>query len=93
LAECPEPLVEVSPEDAARLGLQEGVPVRVLSRRGEMVARAAITNRVAAGIVFANFHFAGQANANNLTIRALDPIAKIPEYKVCAVRIEPQQPQ
>jgi predicted molibdopterin-dependent oxidoreductase YjgC len=44
---------------------------------------------VAAGVVFANFHFPGEANANNLTIRALDPVAKIPEYKVCAVRVEP----
>jgi len=88
LAECPEPLVEVSPEDAVRLGLNAGALVEVISRRGEMVARAAITNRVAAGIVFANFHFPGRANANNLTIRALDPIAKIPEYKVCAVRIQ-----
>jgi formate dehydrogenase alpha subunit len=89
LAEYPEPLVEISPEDAARLRLSDGTSVRVVSRRGEMVARAAVTERVAGGIVFGNFHFPGLANVNNLTIRALDPIAKIPEYKVCAVRIEP----
>ena len=88
LAECPESLVEVSPEDAIRLGVKDGLPVLVLSRRGEVVARALVTSRVAAGVVFANFHFPGVANANNLTIRALDPLAKIPEYKVCAVRLE-----
>ena len=92
----PETLVEISPEDAARLGLN-GDPtergassrtVRVTSRRGEMVAQAVVTDRVSPGLVFANFHFPGAQNVNNLTIAALDPVAKIPEYKVCAVRIE-----
>jgi formate dehydrogenase alpha subunit len=88
LAECPESLVEVSPDDALRIGIADGAFVRVISRRGEVVARTLITRRVAAGVVFANFHFPGVANANNLTIRAVDPIAGIPEYKVCAVRLE-----
>jgi formate dehydrogenase major subunit/formate dehydrogenase alpha subunit len=89
LAECPESLVEISPDDAVRLGVTDGAPVRVVSRRGEVVALALVTHRVGASVVFANFHFPGVANANNLTIRAVDPIAKIPEYKVCAVRVEP----
>jgi predicted molibdopterin-dependent oxidoreductase YjgC len=84
----PEPLVEVSPDDAAKIGLNGHQAVRVRSRRGEMVARAVITDRVAPGVVFGNFHFPGLCNANNLTIGALDPVAKIPEYKVCAVNIE-----
>src|SRR5574341_1251891 len=84
----PETLVEISPEDAARMGLNGGRTVRVTSRRGEMVAQAIITDRVSPGLVFANFHFPGAQNANNLTIAALDPVAKIPEYKVCAVKIE-----
>ncbi len=84
----PETLVEISPEDAARIGLNGGRTVRVTSRRGEMVAEAVITDRVSPGLIFANFHFPGAQNANNLTIAALDPVAKIPEYKVCAVRIE-----
>jgi formate dehydrogenase alpha subunit len=88
LAVCPEAVVEVSPEDAARAGLHGEVTVRVRSRRGEVVARAVVTDRVAPGVVFGNFHFPGQSNINNLTIAALDPIAKIPEYKVCAVAIE-----
>ena len=57
--------------------------------RGVMVAKAVVTERVSPGLIFANFHFPGQQNANNLTIAALDPVAKIPEYKVCAVRVEP----
>ena len=53
-----------------------------------MIAKAAITDRVSPGIVFATFHFPGDENVNNLTISALDPVAKIPEYKVCSVRLE-----
>lgn len=88
LQACPESLVEVSPADAVRVGLDSRSFVRVKSRRGELVARAVITERVAPGVVFANFHFPGPENANNLTIAALDPVAKIPEYKVCAVALE-----
>lgn len=84
----PESLVEISPEDAARFGIDENSMVRITSRRGEMIARAVVTNRVSAGVVFGNFHFPGWQNVNNLTICALDPVAKIPEYKVCAVTIE-----
>jgi formate dehydrogenase alpha subunit len=84
----PESLVEISPEDAVRIGLNGDSWVRLISRRGEMVARAVVTDRVAPGVVFANFHFPGQHNTNNLTIGALDPVAKIPEYKVCAVALE-----
>ena len=87
LAVYPETLVEISPEDAARLGLNDKAMVRLTSRRAEMVARAIITERVAPGVVFGNFHFPGPQNVNNLTIAALDPVAKIPEYKVCAVRL------
>jgi formate dehydrogenase alpha subunit len=84
----PEALVELSPDDAAKIGLNGRKSVRVRSRRGEMVARAAVTDRVAPGVVFANFHFPGSRNANNVTSGALDPVAKIPEYKVCAVALE-----
>jgi formate dehydrogenase alpha subunit len=84
----PESLVEINPEDAARIGLNGQKKIRVISRRGEMVARALVTDRVSPGVVFGNFHFPGNQNVNNLTINALDPVAKIPEYKVCAVRVE-----
>jgi len=85
----PETVVEISPEDAAKIGLNGQTTVRIQSRRGEMIARALVTDRVCPGLVFGNFHFPGQQNVNNLTIAALDPISKIPEYKVCAVRMEP----
>ncbi len=80
-------LIEVNPEDAARIGLNGSRRVRVASRRGVIEAQAWITDRVPPGMVFANFHFPDAA-ANELTIAALDPVAKIPEYKVCAVKIE-----
>ncbi len=89
LAQCPEPRVEIHPDDARRLRLAADQWVLVTSRRGQLRARAQITDRVAAGLVFGNFHFPGLGNVNNLTIGALDPVAKIPEYKVCAVRLEP----
>jgi formate dehydrogenase major subunit/formate dehydrogenase alpha subunit len=84
----PEALVEISGEDAVKIGLGGQQAVRVRSRRGEMVARAVVTDRVAPGVVFGNFHFPGPCNVNNLTIGALDPVAQIPEYKACAVAIE-----
>lgn len=81
-------LVEVNPEDAKKLGVSNGKHIRVTSRRGSIKAEAWITDRVPPGMVFANFHFP-EANANELTIAALDPVAKIPEYKICAVKVEP----
>jgi len=83
-----QPLIEINPEDAERLGLNGKRRVRVTSRRGRIEAEAWVTERVPPGMVYANFHFP-EASANELTHAALDPIAKIPEYKVCAVRVEP----
>lgn len=88
----PNSQVEISPDDALLLGLESGQKVRINSRRGEMVAETIISERVSAGLIFANFHFPNEQNANLLTISALDPIAKIPEYKVCAVKIEAFEP-
>jgi formate dehydrogenase alpha subunit len=85
--EVPEGYVEISPEDALRLGLGKSEAVRVISRRGEIETHAWITRRVGPGTVFIPFHFA-EAAANVLTNPAIDPVAKIPEYKVAAVRIE-----
>jgi len=80
-------LVELNPEDAAKLGINGHKIVRVTSRRGSIEAEAWITDRVPPGMVYANFHFP-EASANELTIAALDPVSKIPEYKVAAVRVE-----
>lgn len=83
-----EELLEVNPEDAARLGISEGSAVRVSSRRGQVVLRATLSTGVPRGAVFMTFHFR-EARANLLTNPALDPLSKIPELKRCAVRVEP----
>ena len=83
----PEALIEINPDDAQHMGVDGHKRVRVSSRRGSIEAEAWITDRVPPGMVYANFHFP-DASANELTIAALDPIAKIPEYKVCAVKVE-----
>jgi formate dehydrogenase alpha subunit len=80
--------IEVHPEDAERLGIEDSQPVRVASRRGRIEIPARVTERVAPGTCFLAFHYR-EAPANRLTIAALDPVAKIPELKVCAVKIEP----
>ncbi len=84
---APESLVEIHPIDADKLGLKEGQFVKVSSRRGVVQAKSQITVRVPKGTVFMNFHFK-EAATNLLTNAALDPVAKIPEYKVCAVKVE-----
>ncbi|MCX5648250.1 MAG: formate dehydrogenase subunit alpha, partial [Planctomycetota bacterium] len=80
--------IEIHPQDAARLGVADSQPVRVASRRGEITIQARVTDRVAPGTLFLAFHYR-ESPANRLTIAALDPVAKIPEFKVCAVRVEP----
>jgi len=85
--EMPEGFLELNPQDAQELGVKSGDRVRVVSRRGEMVTRVDLTMRVRQGMVFMPFHFI-ESCANLLTNSAHDPIAKIPEYKVCAVSLE-----
>ncbi len=82
----PEALMEINPADAAQLGIPDGGAARVTSRRGSLVLRAHVTHKANPGVVFIPFHFT-EAAANLLTIDALDPLAKIPEYKACAVRV------
>jgi formate dehydrogenase alpha subunit len=81
-------LIEINPEDAQQLALGPGRKVRITSRRGSIDAEAWVTDRVPVGMVYASFHFP-ESLTNALTVAALDPIAKIPEYKVCAVKITP----
>jgi len=88
----PEALMELHPDDAKRLDLSDKQPVRVRSRRGEVVLRITVTTRTTPGVVFIPFHFR-EAAANLLTNDVLDPLAKIPEYKACAVRISPARPE
>jgi formate dehydrogenase major subunit/formate dehydrogenase alpha subunit len=83
----PEALIELNPDDAVHMGVNGKKRVRVTSRRGSIEADAWVTDRVPPGMVYANFHFP-EASVNELTIGKLDPVAKIPEYKVCAVKVE-----
>ena len=80
--------VAVHPSDARRLGVGDGAALRVVSRRGELTAYARLTEAVRPGAVFVPFVKLADSAANFLTNAALDPSAKIPEYKVCAVRLE-----
>jgi formate dehydrogenase major subunit len=84
----PVPVVDVSPEDAAALGVVEGDTVRVTSRRGSLLIAVRLSERQARGQVFIPMHFR-EAAANLLTNPALDPYAKIASFKISAVRIEP----
>lgn len=77
--------VEINPEDAARLKLANGDVVVVTTRRGQAEARARVTEKVKPGVAFMPFHWHG---TNLITSDALDPVAKIPEYKIAACRIE-----
>ena len=82
-----EELVEVNPKDAKELGINDGAMVKVISRRGEVVAKVKVTEVSPAGVISMSFHFA-ESPTNKLTNPAFDPVAKIPEFKVCAVRVE-----
>ena len=83
----PDGVIEISQADASSLKIKDGEKVRVVSRRGEVIAKAKVTDKSPQKVVFMTFHFAESAT-NILTNAALDPIAKIPEFKVCAVRVE-----
>ncbi|MEX0704352.1 MAG: molybdopterin oxidoreductase family protein [Planctomycetales bacterium] len=83
----PEPLVEMHPRLAAQYRIADGDWVAVESRRGRIVLRAQVVKSIRPDTVFVPYHWAGRRSINRLTIAAQDPISKIPEYKVCAVRI------
>ena len=82
--QTPRPWVEVHPS----LGYSPGDAVKVVTRRGEITLPALVTDTIRADTVFIPYHWAGAAAANQLTVDALHPISKIPEYKVCACRVE-----
>ncbi|MRR58712.1 MAG: formate dehydrogenase subunit alpha [Deltaproteobacteria bacterium] len=84
----PGSFIEIHPAAAAKLGIKDGEKVKVASRRGDILSIAKVTDKVEENVLFLPFHFADGA-ANRLTNKALDPVAKIPEFKVCAATIEP----
>jgi assimilatory nitrate reductase catalytic subunit len=83
-----EPKCEMHPVLAGRLGIKTGDSVKVSTRRGEIVVPAEVVKTIRPDTVFVPYHWPGKKSANLLTNRALDPISKIPEYKVCACRVE-----
>jgi assimilatory nitrate reductase catalytic subunit len=84
----PEPLVEIHADTAAGLGIAAGDKVRLVTRRGQAVMKARLSRDIRLDTIFAPFHWGGGGSANALTNPALDPISRIPEFKVCAVRLE-----
>jgi assimilatory nitrate reductase catalytic subunit len=84
----PEPLCELHPRYADFLGVADGDVVRVSSRRGSIELPARVTTTIRPDTVFIPYHWPGRKAANQLTNPVLDPESKIPEYKVCAVRVE-----
>lgn len=85
-----EAYVEMNPLDGNKLDIKNGEMIKVASRRGEIHIRARITRRVSEGTVFIPMHYR-EAAANIITNDALDPYVKIPEFKVCAVKVVPQE--
>ena len=84
----PNAYIEINPDDARALAVEDGMTVKVSSRRGSITVKARVSKRPAKGVVFIPFHFK-EAAANVLTSStSLDPMAKIPSFKVSAVRIE-----
>jgi assimilatory nitrate reductase catalytic subunit len=86
---APESFVEVHPDTAARAGLADGEWARVESRRGAALARVRCVPTLRPETVFLPFHFGGDQAANRVTNPALDPVSRMPAFKVCAVRLEP----
>jgi formate dehydrogenase major subunit/formate dehydrogenase alpha subunit len=87
VSRTPEVFVEINPKDARKLGIGQGDKLKVSSRRGSIEVFADISERCDKGVVFIPFHYS-EAAVNRLTITAMDPIANIPEFKVCAVNIK-----
>jgi predicted molibdopterin-dependent oxidoreductase YjgC len=83
----PELLAEINPKDAEELGISEGEYIKITSKRGSIRVRVWVNERSQKGMVFVPFHF-HEAAVNLLTHTEVDPVCKIPEYKVSAVRIE-----
>jgi assimilatory nitrate reductase catalytic subunit len=84
----PEPYAEIHPETARGMGVAAGDPVVLTTRRGRAVVKARLTRDIRLDTVFVPFHWGGTGSANALTNGALDPLSRIPEFKVCAVKIE-----
>ncbi|MBE3010715.1 molybdopterin-dependent oxidoreductase [Microbispora sp. NEAU-D428] len=88
-AAVPEAYVEVHPDTARRAGLRDGAAAAVVGRRGRVLATVRCVPSMRPDVVFLPFHFPGAQRANLVTNPALDPVSRMPEFKVCAVRLSP----
>ncbi len=88
VAQTPQPYCEIHPRLADPLGIREGDFVKIQSRRGSLTVRAAVVRTIRPDTVFVPYHWPLDRAVNRCTIRALDPVSRIPEYKVCAVRLQ-----
>jgi assimilatory nitrate reductase catalytic subunit len=86
--QCPEPYVEIHPETAMKLKINDGERVRVVSRRGEGEFPALVVRTIRPDTIFIPYHWGEELAVNQLTNPMLDPISKIPEFKACSARIE-----
>ena len=84
----PEPLLEIHPKLAAKYGIEENDLIKVSTRRGSALFPANVVETIRQDTVFIPYHWGGVNSANQLTIDALDPVSKIPEFKVCACKVE-----
>lgn len=89
----PEPFLEIHPDTARTFGIAAENPVIVVTRRGQAVFRARLTRDIRRDTLFAAFHWGGAGHANHLTHAALDPVSRIPEFKLCAARVSPHTSQ
>ena len=90
VASSPRAFVQIHPSMARTYGIQEGDEVRLTTRRGTAVVSAQLTQSIRMDTLFVPFHFEGSGRANLLTNPALDPVSRMPEFKVCAARLERQ---
>ncbi len=88
----PEPVIELHPRLAEKLGIRDGELITAESRRGTITLKAMVVTTIRPDTIFIPYHWPGRKSANQLTISAQDPISKIPEYKVCAARIRKATP-
>jgi assimilatory nitrate reductase catalytic subunit len=86
--QCPEPYVEIHPETAHKMKINDGERVKVISRRGEGIFPALVVRTIRPDTIFIPYHWGERLAANQLTNPALDPTSKIPEYKACSAKIE-----
>ena len=85
---APAAFVEVHPDTAAGLSIEDGQMVRVVSRRGAVTVAARLVETIRPDTIFVPFHWPGEARVNSATVDALDPVSRMPEFKACAARLE-----